>query len=1125
MDDDRSRRVLQLFQEVVELEPDGRAGFLNQACSDDGALRAEIEALLAAHDEDDAFLERPPVLEPGTGWSRDGLLGKRLGHYLITHLISSGGMGVVYEAIQESPRRTVAVKVLRDGLTSKSALRRFEYESQVLGRLQHPGIAHVYEAGMHGGDGVAGVPYFVMEYVPEARSIVEHARVRSLGLEERLRLFMQVCEAVHHGHQKGIIHRDLKPGNILVDPTGQVKVIDFGLARATDSDMTLASARTELGQLIGTLQYMSPEQCLADPHDLDVRSDVYALGVVLYELLCDRLPYDLRGLPLVEAVRRIRDERPARPSTSVRSLRGDLETILLKTLEKDRGRRYESVNELRRDLDRFLRREPISAHPPTVLYQLRTFAARNRVLVGGVATVFVVLALGLVASTSLYLQAESARVQTVREAEMVRQINTFFSDMLASLDPLQLELGVPDTTPEPPESLQRAGYARDVSIAEMLRWATPRIGRTFIGKPEQEARVRETIGMAFFRLGLNHEARPQLEAALSTRADVLGEHHEDTLRSRVQVGDVLRWLGEYAAAEALLRPTLDDLQRRFGEEDGKAQRCALALAAVLGHLGMHAEADRLFEETLQTQQRTLGEEDRRTLWTMSEWAFDLARRTECRQAEALATRAFETSRRRFGAEDYVTVYSGGMLGCLLGWRGEFARAEELVRPAFEGRRRMSGEDHPRTCIIRFVLAGLLRGEESLEQREQLYRESLDGFRRNQGERHFYVNVATQGFQAFQADRHRHEELESLLRERHEACRQSLGEENARTIIALNRLASFLLDRGRGDEGRTLYRELLQSRRARFGNESPRTLAAMKLLADFQLQGGETDVALAALDDWVQAVSRAQGETQPAALNARTSAAEALASAGRTDRAREHALAALAGWRRRTESAEAAASDFNGLAWLLLTCQPAELRDPERARLLAEKAAELREGDDPATLDTLALAHEMTGEAARAIEIERRAIAALEPGESPLRKDLEDYLVGVLLRSGDDPAAEQFLDQRLARWRDKYGEGSVFLANLLYEQAMLLVELGRCDLAEPRAREHLALRLRDAAGDPSWQAARAKALHGHCLAGMGRLVEAEQLLLDGYEGLRDVPLPAAIEARRLAQAWVVELYEG
>jgi len=301
---------------------------------------------------------------------------RTIGRYRIKGLIGGGGMGNVYAAVQEEPRRTVALKVMKPGIAAPRAMRRFELEAQTLARLRHPGIAQIYEAGTHD-EGSGPVPYFAMEYVAGAKSITEYADGRSLGIRERLELFAKVCDAVHHGHQKGIIHRDLKPSNILVDSSGNPKIIDFGVARATDSDMAVTTLQTDVGQLIGTLQYMSPEQCDADPDGLDTRSDVYALGVVLYELLCARPPYDLAQVALHEAARVIREEAPEKPSTIDRTLRGDVETITLKALEKEPERRYQSAADLGRDIERYLTSEPIEARPASALYQLRLMATRH----------------------------------------------------------------------------------------------------------------------------------------------------------------------------------------------------------------------------------------------------------------------------------------------------------------------------------------------------------------------------------------------------------------------------------------------------------------------------------------------------------------------------------------------------------------------------------------------------------------------------------------------------------------------------------------------------------------------------------------------------------------------------
>ena len=341
-------------------------------------------------------------------------LPRRIGKYHVKRLIASGGMGTVYEAIQENPHRVVALKIMKRGVTSKNAHRRFEYESQVLARLRHACIAQVYEAGVH--EDVSGpLPYFAMEYIPNAKSITAYATARHLGVRQKLGLFGNVCDAVHHGHQKGIIHRDLKPGNILVDSGGELKIIDFGVARSTDSDMAATTEQTAIGDLIGTLKYMSPEQCEGDPQDLDTRSDVYALGVVLYELLSGRLPYEMDHTPVYDVPRIIREAPATHLSAINRTLRGDLETIVEKALKKNRRRRYQSAESMREDIERFLRHQPILARPPSLGYKFRKFLFRRRVRIGVAAAL--VAAVSLAAERQVHsrrLAAEAAKDSAVR---------------------------------------------------------------------------------------------------------------------------------------------------------------------------------------------------------------------------------------------------------------------------------------------------------------------------------------------------------------------------------------------------------------------------------------------------------------------------------------------------------------------------------------------------------------------------------------------------------------------------------------------------------------------------------------------------------------------------------------
>ena len=406
-------RVQELFDRAVALPPARRAAFLAATCADEPALRAEVEDLLACDaefTEDEGVLksplvgsplpENPGVDEPSPAtWPPGPPV--RVGRYRVLRRIAEGGMGAVYEAEQDSPRRTVALKVVRPGFASPALLKRLSHEAQILARLHHPGIAPIYEAGLDDD----GQPFFAMEFI-RGLPLDEFADRRGLDLAARLGLVARVCDAVQHAHGRGVIHRDLKPANILVDETGQPKVLDFGVARATDADLLTGAGLTQTGQLLGTPSYMSPEQVIADPDAIDHRADVYALGVILFELVAHRLPYRLEDRPLAEAARLILEQDPPRLGWIDPELRGDIETIVAKALEKEPARRYPSSSALAEDLRRWLAHEPILARPPSALYHLRKFARRNKALVGGVAATGAALVLGLV-GTILFAVGEA----------------------------------------------------------------------------------------------------------------------------------------------------------------------------------------------------------------------------------------------------------------------------------------------------------------------------------------------------------------------------------------------------------------------------------------------------------------------------------------------------------------------------------------------------------------------------------------------------------------------------------------------------------------------------------------------------------------------------------------------
>ena len=701
----------ELFDAALDLDPGGRDSWLALQCAHDSVLNARVARLLSWHDRAGDFLERPILVDlvdfsaalgsatatrtavqpaetilnaASHGVSPTaGMIGRTIGRYTVRRLIAVGGMGAVYEAEQDRPRRSVALKLVHSGLASRSALRRFEFESQLLAHLRHPGIAQVYDAGTHD-DGHGEVPYFAMEYIPSAKRLTEFARDRKLGSRQKLELFAQVCDAVHHGHQKGIIHRDLKPGNILVDAAGQPKIIDFGVARCTDSDVAATMMQTDVGQLIGTLQYMSPEQCLADPHDIDTRSDVYALGVVLYELLCGRMPYNLSGIPTHQATWVIREHPPARLSTIDRTLRGDLETIVSKSLEKDRNRRYQSADELARDVLRYLRGEVITARPPSVGYQLRILARRHKAAFTFVSTLFLVLLGFGIWMSVLYARAglNLARALTAeqvsakeasnarQEAEKALQVQKFLQQTLAAVDP---STGKGNAE----------GRGPDVTLREVLDLSASRIGTEFQDRPEIRGVLLSTIGSAYYSLADFNAAEKYLRAALPLLRDAHDGDHPDVdncldmlaeslyllkkpesltvqeesleMRKRLYkdkyplIADAMHDLALFLTvwggperreeAEELARQAMDIYREHEGPEHPRWGYRLWAYGAVQRNLGRYEEAERLIGEGAALNRKLLGSKHLDTLISIDSHAWVLERLG--RFEEAIAARREE----------------------------------------------------------------------------------------------------------------------------------------------------------------------------------------------------------------------------------------------------------------------------------------------------------------------------------------------------------------------------------------------------------------------------------------------------------------------------------------------------
>ncbi len=824
MDPERWAAIESLYQAAMEKNPAERSRWLSEACRHDEELRAEVESLLtcagvslsnpAARPEAarlwEAVAGQPLAASVAAGAGNMATvtsLPATIGRYRILRLVGQGGMGFVYEAEQEHPRRTVALKVIKPGLVDLEMVRRFERESLALGRLQHPGIAQVYEADSADG-GFGPQPYFAMEFI-HGPSLLEYADSHKLSTRQRLELMAKICDAVQHAHQRGIIHRDLKPGNILVDEIGQPKILDFGVARVTNSDAQ-PTQQTDLGQLVGTLAYMSPEQVLADPLELDTRSDVYALGVILYELLAGRLPYKVSH-KVHEAVQAIREEEPSALSMVNSVFCGDIETIVGKALEKDKTRRYASAAELGADLRRHLQDEPIMARPASTAYQLKKFAWRHRGLVAGVAAVFVVLVAGIVVSTWVAARANA-------EAAKAKAISDFLQNDLLAQASAANQSG-PKTKPDP-----------DLKVRTVLDRAAAKILGKFKGQPEVEASVRSKIGQTYMGLGLYPEARRQLENAVELQRRVLGVMNPETLKTTSQIGYAAYLQGKYPEAEQILSKNLDVQRHVLGPEHPDTLYCMNFLATVYWAQGKFPQAEALYSQTLQIRRRLLGPEHRETLNSINNLAMVFTEEDKEAQAEILYRQALEIQRRVLGHEHPETLSSSNNLSVVYESQGKFAQAEDLARESLEIERRVLGPEHPLTLSSVMNLAMFCADEGKYMEAETLFRQNLETRRRVLGPEHPETLRSMMNLAPLYAAEGKYAQGEALAKQTLEIERRVLGPEHPGTLATLSDLASLHQREGKYILAETFALEVLKLRRHAAGSDDSDTMVSAADLA-------------------------------------------------------------------------------------------------------------------------------------------------------------------------------------------------------------------------------------------------------------------------------------------------------
>jgi serine/threonine protein kinase/tetratricopeptide (TPR) repeat protein len=692
-----------------------------------------------------------------------------IGPYRLIQMLGVGGMGEVWRAEQTEPlHRTVALKLIKAGMDTKAVVARFDSERQALALMEHPNIAKVFDAGAT----PEGRPYFVMEYV-HGFPITDYCDKHRLTIKERLRLFVQVCEGVQHAHQKAIIHRDLKPSNVLVEEVDDKpvpKIIDFGLAKATGQRLTEMTMFTEAGAMLGTPDYMSPEQADRNERNIDTRTDVYSLGVILYELLVGALPFgshELRAAGMEAMLQKIRQQEPPRPSTKLRSLgesakdsagkrreepkslerhlRGELDWITIKALEKDRTRRYGSPSDLAADIQRHLHYQTVLAGPPSATYRAHKFVRRHRFGVG-VAVAAVVLLLGF--ATTMALQARriaKERDRANREAETSRRVSDFMTDMFKVSDPSQAR-------------------GSSITAREILDKASREIHTGLSKDPEIQAQMMHVMGGVYDSLGLYPQAQSLFTNAVDIRRRVLGPERPDTLKSMNSLCRTLWEQGHYAEAEKLQLQTLDIRRRVLGPEHPDTLASTSQLAIILYNEGRYDEAEKLGREALDAQRRVLGPEHPDTLWSMVTLASIYSDEGRLADAETLYHDALDIRRRTLGPEAPATLALMDGYATTLAMEHRHDESEKLLRETLNIRQHVLGPDHRDTLMSMNNLANLLFLEARYDDAEKLEREALVIQRRVLGPDHPDAAMSTYNLGGIALHKGEPVEALSLLRE-------------------------------------------------------------------------------------------------------------------------------------------------------------------------------------------------------------------------------------------------------------------------------------------------------------------------------------------------------------------------
>lgn len=899
-------RVMNILAEAMELPAPRRMAFLDSTCVGESALRDRVVELLrfapGAAARFDSAAEHIVRSEPD-----------RIGPYTLLEPLGEGGMAIVYKAQQHRPvKRIVAIKLIKFGMDTKQFVTRFEAERQALAMMDHPSVARVFDAGAT----ETGRPYFVMEYVAGA-PILQYCDERRLPVRDRLALFATVCDAVEHAHRKGILHRDIKSSNVLVvdiDGKPVAKVIDFGIAKALQQPLTERTLQTEVGQLIGTPEYMSPEQAERGAFDVDTRADVYSLGVLLYELIWGVQPIAsevLRSGGYDQVRRIIRETDPPRPSLRlaslgegeaelisatrqaslpalIRQLRGELEWIPLKAIRKDRDERYRSAAELADDIQNYLLRKPLIAGPESGWYRTRKFLRRHRSGVAASAAMVLLLVAGIVAtswqavratraekSSQTALQQVQRQKTQVEEANTtVTEVNRFLVDTLAQANPYQSK-------------------GKALTVLEAVDASADRLSERLKGQPLVEAAIRNVLASVYAQVGRPDLAVANARAALEIRTRVLGKANIDTLSSMNGLAVALKKQGNLADAAPIYADAVEGFRQVLGEDHPTTLTVRSNLATLSYEQGKVEEAIELHRAVLERRRNVLGNNHLDTVQSMMGLASALRARWQLDEADQLLREALGVLEAVAGPDHPDTIKVLDSLGVSCQHRDQHAEAEKYFRLALERSRRVLGEEHLDTITSKMSLASTLMDQGKAGEAETMYREALEAGRLHAGADHPMVLIFAHNYAACLQDQGKLDEAEPLLHDTLDRRMRVLGPEHAATLATMHRAASVLHRRGKLDQAETLWRDVVARRRHILAPGHPDVLASLMGLAMVLRDEEKLAEAEMVLREVVQGARAKLGEGHPNTLRSTAQLIAVLHALSRDAEAEPIARQALA----------------------------------------------------------------------------------------------------------------------------------------------------------------------------------------------------------------------------------------